>query len=134
MVHKICTVCGGSFRALGRSITCSLECSKQNTRDYNTRWRQARSGDNHSRKVDRELRTTQRAMARLEREEEWNREYQRRYRAENRERINERKRKWARANRDRTRKHLQRYRAKNPDKVKQWSRARRASGELPTSN
>jgi hypothetical protein len=127
MVHKNCVVCGVAFRALGRAITCSPDCSNQNARDYNARWRQARNGDNHSRKVDRELAASLRLADRLDYVEERNREYQRWYAEANRERINAKRRERRKAKRTQYRESdraaLQRWRAKNPDRVKAWRRA-----------
>lgn len=121
MALKDCIVCSASFSALGNAKTCSPECSKQHTRNYNATYWQEHRPDPHARKVERELATTLRLVARLEREEPKTCEYARRWRAENRERTNEYKREWAKKNRDRTRNYTRRYRAKNPDKVKQWS-------------
>lgn len=123
MALKNCTVCGGSFSALGNAKTCSPECSKENTRTYNAEYWRARRPDIHARKIEREMETTQRALARFEREEEWNREYQRQYRAANRDRLNAQKRAWNKANRDKTRKWTRRWRARNAEAFKESSRA-----------
>lgn len=127
MARKHCVICGGVFDARGRAITCGEECSKRNAREYNARWRQQQSGDNHTRKVDRELAASLRLADRLDYVEERNREYARYWREANRDRINETRRKLRKANRkayrESDRAALQRWRAKNPDKVKAWRRA-----------
>lgn len=119
-MKKHCIVCGAPFDARGRALTCSQECSKQNARDYNARWWQQRP-DKHTRKIAREMATTQRAINRLPYVEAREREYRREWRERNRERMAEYQRKWAKENRDRTRKYTKRYRARNPDKAKAWS-------------
>lgn len=87
MARKHCAICGGAFDALGAWKTCSPECSKQNRRDNIARVRQARSGDNHTRKVDRELDASLRLVDRLDYVEERNREYAQAWRDANREHV-----------------------------------------------
>ena len=121
---KTCIICGKSFDARGKAKCCSPECSEENKREYQKKWKEENREyhrEYHKKWYD-ENREYKREYdkKRYNENREYLLEYQKKWKEENREYKREYMKKWREENPEYKREYMKKWREENPEYQKEW--------------